>query len=331
MKPIVKKRSKLAWLPIIMMLLTVGFLYWQKQYPYYLIDYIRISQFEPTSDVRNLIYELNLTPKAERIFLASQPEVNEPQEFNQNCQRQEPNVSILGCYTMGRIFIFDVTNEELEGVSQVTAAHELLHAIYERLSDKERESVDSLLQDAYSQVDNTELKNRMDYYARTEPGEANNELHAIIATEVLDISGELEQYYSKYFNNRKQIVDLYRGYNSKFIALYEKAERIKKEVEELEAQLIDRQTQFEADLRSLNASINLFNSRANSNYFTSEYQFNIARNQLLQSVNSLELERVAINAEVARYNQLIEEYNQNASRTQELQSGMDSLASEVKL
>lgn len=331
MEPIVKKRSKLAWLPISLLILIIGFLYWHNQNPYYLIDYLKSAQFVPTSDVNDLVFELDLSDKAQRIFLASQPEINQSREFNQNCQRHEPNVSILGCYNGDRIFIYDVANQELNGVTQVTAAHELLHAVYKRLPIEERNNIDSLLQESYSQVENAELKNRMDYYARAEPGEANNELHAIIATEVSDISAGLEQYYSKYFNDRQKIVELYRGYNSKFIALYEEAERIKVQVEEMEAQLVNRQAQFETDFAYLNTSIEQFNERANSGYFTSEYQFSVARNQLLSKVRSLESERLAINNEVVRYNQLIEEYNQNASRTQELQSGMDSLASEVKL
>ncbi len=47
--------------------------------------------------------------------------------------------AILGCYNPSSrdIYIYNVTNSELDGVKEVTAAHEMLHAAWERLSESE--------------------------------------------------------------------------------------------------------------------------------------------------------------------------------------------------
>ena len=56
---------------------------------------------------------------------------------------------MLGCYHSNQdgIFLYNVQDARLAGVQQVTAAHEMLHAAYDRLSTKDKNYVDGLLMD----------------------------------------------------------------------------------------------------------------------------------------------------------------------------------------
>src|SRR5690606_38163618 len=115
-------------------------------------------------------------------FRATHPEIASADEFNQDCPRQEANSPILGCYSTGHIYIYDITNDALDGIEEVTAAHELLHAIWDRMSANDQQRIGGLLRSTYATISNKELKERMDYYQRNEPGQFENELHSIIGT-----------------------------------------------------------------------------------------------------------------------------------------------------
>ncbi len=77
--------------------------------------------------------------------------------------------AILGCYVTQRIYIYDVKDAKLDGIREVTAAHEMLHAAYERMSSSEQTKVNALLEVEYEKLRNDkDLAERMAFYARTE-------------------------------------------------------------------------------------------------------------------------------------------------------------------
>ena len=66
-----------------------------------------------------------------------------------NCDTEERTTAILGCYYQRHIYLFDINNKELDGTLDVTAAHEMLHAAYDRLNFFERSYVDGLINAEY--------------------------------------------------------------------------------------------------------------------------------------------------------------------------------------
>ena len=111
---------------------------------------------------------------------------------------------------MKTIALFDVTDPRLDGIEEVVASHEMLHAAWDRMSQGEKDRLTPLLDAAYAeQANNKDLVERMAFYARTEPGEETNELHSILGTEVAHLSPALEKYYSQYFSNRQALVALH--------------------------------------------------------------------------------------------------------------------------
>ncbi len=73
----------------------------------------------------------------EKLFYVHDPQLLSSQAFNEQCPAAEKSI-VLGCYDGVGIYIFDVQDERLAGVEEVTAAHEMLHAAYDRLSPSRR-------------------------------------------------------------------------------------------------------------------------------------------------------------------------------------------------
>ena len=165
------------------------------------VDYASVYDFTPDQEVKALVTDSGMSEKGKFHFYSSYPKITDAEEFNSVCQRQERSSPILGCYVpkTNRIFIYNVDNQDLKGIKEVTAAHEMLHVAYSRLSQRERDWLEPRLEAAYSRLANDKLRTRVDYYAKAEPGEKLNELHSILPTEYADLGQELNDYYAKYF------------------------------------------------------------------------------------------------------------------------------------
>ena len=104
---------------------------------YSIYDWERLHDYRAPQSIASLADQTSMTSRARNIFYTTYPQINDKTTFNTNCKVTEQTI-VLGCYTTGSIFIFDVKNVELHGVQQVTAAHEMLHAVYVRLSPSEK-------------------------------------------------------------------------------------------------------------------------------------------------------------------------------------------------
>ncbi|MCA9324552.1 hypothetical protein KDA23_00580, partial [Candidatus Saccharibacteria bacterium] len=185
-----------------------------------ILDYIDFATYKPDGVMSAIVQRAGLNNTGKFIFYATQPEIEEGAQFNKKCARLEEGTAVLGCYMSDKIYIYNVKDSRLDGIKEVTAAHEMLHAVYQRMSDAERKKVNDLVEAEYAKLSaNPRFADRMAFYARTEPGERDNELHSIIGTEVSGINPELEIHYAKYFVDRSRILDLFNGYNSVFVEI----------------------------------------------------------------------------------------------------------------
>lgn len=303
-------------------LAVAAFLITNKQY---VIDQITVWNYKPTSEITALVDRAGMNSNGRFIYYASQPKIDGTQDFNTECKRVENITSILGCYSDDKIYIYDVKDPQLDGIREVTAAHETLHAIYVRLSDSERGRVDSLLEAEYKKLEtNEDFKQRIAFYAKTEPGQRDNELHSMIGTEVADISADLENYYDKYFSDRKKVVDLNNKYISVFQGFEARATDLSNQLMALEKKIQSNIASYNSSIVTLNNDIGAFNKRANSGGFVSQSQFYSERSVLISRSSELELLRNSINADIEAYNALLNEYNSIASQTEKLYNSIDS-------
>lgn len=291
-------------------------------------DYYRAELlYDPTTEIAQLAETTTMTQKGKLYFYASEPVLEKTSQFNEECQRQEEGSSILGCYKAGKIFIYDVPDERLNGIEEVTAAHEMLHAAYERLGKAERAKVDSMVETEYQRLQSAEggqLKERMQYYARTEPGERANELHSILATEVDSLSDELEVYFKRYFTNRKAIVKLHASYNDKFEELHANSTQLKTQLDTLSKEIDALTTSYNDAMLVLNNDITRFNDRASNGGFASQAEFQMVRTALVGRVDEGQRQREEIDAKANEYEQKRQAYNATVDESNSLTRSLDS-------
>lgn len=313
-------------IPVLIMaaLSVIAILYGHRIY-----DFFAAKAFTPSAEIAQIHDDLNLTSEGSNILYASQPKIEAGAAFNQSCMSSERTAAILGCYYMRRVYVYDVTNKELEGAEEVTMAHEMLHAAYERLNYLDRHEVDKLLQEEYAKKkDEPRLKDLMAYYERTEPEALINELHSILGTVVSDLSPQLESYYARYFNDRQHVVKVNNTYYAVFAEVESRAKALSEKTTALSAEIARDKDSYMAELERLKADIDGFKQRATTGYYTSNSALQAATRGLNARVSALEANRLAINAKVDDLNRLIEEQNALNVRAKELNSNINGISND---
>ena len=288
-------------------------------------DTVLYYQFEPSATVASFASDAGMSEHGTFLFYASHPEVLGADDFNKQCGKSEHSTAILGCYNGRTIYIYDVTNARLTGIRSTTAAHEMLHAAYRRLSDSEKTKVNALLEAEYSMLKESDtLVSRMAYYERAQPGERGNELHSIIGTEVEVVSEELEAYYAKYLSDRSKVVAQHVQYRTVFEDLSTKSEALAAQIDQLGVSIQAQKAEYTNGSSVLRGDIANFNARANQGDFTDQAAFNRERQVLVNRSSALDDLRSKINQSVEEYNKLVAELNAIALETDTLNRSMDS-------
>lgn len=281
--------------------------------------------YNPTPAIAELTDRVSFTPEGKRIFYATQPELSPAGDFNQDCPRQEPMSPIIGCYTSDdRVYIFDITNRDLDGIEEVTTAHEMLHAAWMRLSNAEREDLGKELDAFYETMTDAALEERIAYYHRAQPGEIQNELHSILGTEVRELTPKLEAHYARYFEDRGKVVDYHDQYNELYQGLLTQTNALHAQMETLAEKIIVSRNAQETNVEVLSRDIDSFNDRASSGEFDSMSAFYTERAMLVRRTDALEQERLRINKDIETYRQLQDSYATLASKIEILNKSLDS-------
>lgn len=294
---------------LLVVLAATAFAWTRKQDIY---DWVRLRNYDPPQRIEQLAFDTTMTNPARRLFYVYHPQLNGREEFNQNCKGFGEHTIVLGCYVSNYgIFLFDVDDERLEGVEQVTAAHELLHAAYDRLSMAERERVDQMVGDAFAKVTDERIQRSIDNYRSRDPSVVPNELHSILATEVRNLPPELEDYYERYFTNRLAIV----AYSEKYESVLTKR---RNQVASLELQISGLRgeiEQLEQTLAIERDELQRTRGSVTTNEQASAYNARVAAyNDNIRLLNSL----------ISRHNSLISDYREIALEAQELYQSLDS-------
>lgn len=318
--------SSLIGVGIVAVLTTGGA--WVAMHPQPLIDQVTVWQFEPDAAVASHVDRLQLTDHGRFLYYASRPSVSSGEKFSSDCPKDddEQAFGILGCYLHAdkTIVVFDVVDERLDGTEEVVAAHEMLHAAWDRMGDDEKERLSALLDVEYERlINDSRFSERMAFYARNEPGQRANELHSIIGTEVTGISAELEEHYAQYFIDRAVVTDLHSASNAVFVQLQEQADSIVSEMESLRLTTESDYKAYTSGYEQLNTDIATFNKRAESGFFTSPAAFDRARGRLLERGVELDAMFDSITQRAAEYERLSAELQSINATSAELQRGLN--------
>lgn len=282
-----------------------------------------VAWSEPVSDrVAEIAQATGMTREGELVYRASRPAVEDQDVFTEHCSLE--GGAVLGCYAAGTIYVYDVTDERLAGTVEVTAAHEMLHAAYERLSDAERDDVDALVADYIAGIpEDDPIYQDLALYA---PGQLADEWHSRLGTEFADLPEALERHYARWFDDRSKVLELHVQANAAFQAIQEQIDALVAEVDALGPALDARIAAYDSASAQYGADVSSFNTRAENGSFSSQEQFDRERAVLVARGQQLDAEVAAINEQVAYYNGLIEQLTALDADYAELYSALDPTA-----
>ncbi|HEX6258725.1 MAG TPA: hypothetical protein VFZ48_04555 [Candidatus Saccharimonadales bacterium] len=296
----------------------------------WIIDQATVWQFQPSEELVSLSKNARMSEAGRFTFYASQPRLSDREEFNTKCTHTESGTVVLGCYVGQRIFIYDITDKRLEGIREVTAAHELLHAAYERLSATDREYVVSLLHTESKKAMGPAFQKRLDAYKGVSEEDRNNELHSIFATEASSLSPELEGYYARYFTDRKAVVGLFKKYESVITDLQASQEALVKSLDSLADNINSGVKRYNQDSRQLANDISAFNARAaQRNGFAASTEFNAARSELIIRQQELSSRYAALQRQIQQYQAKKQQLDALQLQADSLRRSLDSTLAPV--
>ena len=306
---------------LVVWLLAVGLLLVNRQS---LIDWWRLRGYTPPSSVVSLANEDTMAPYTRHLFYLNRPQLLPTvTSFRVHCP-ENLNTIVLGCYHPDQdgIFIYNVADPTLAGVQQVTAAHEVLHAVYARLSTQARTNLDTELTDYYQHGLNDSLvKAEVKLYQQTEPNDVMDEMSCTFGTEVANLPPNLEAYYRQYFSNRTVIVAYEQKYETAFSAREAQIKQYDSQLSQMKSQISSLQSQLTAAHANLNTQLaNLASLRSSGN--VAAYNAGVPTyNSLIDSYNA---NVQMISKLVSQYNQLVATRNQLAGQLTTLAAALDT-------
>ena len=288
-------------------------------------DWSKLIQYEAPPQVAKLATTTTMTDNARRLFYLNQPTIESRKSALNLCKSTEHTV-VLGCYVPNKgIFLQEVSDPRLQGVMEVTAAHEMLHAAYQRMSLLEQTQLNKQLQSALAQLQNSRIVQLIETYRAQDPSSVDNELHSIVGTEVQNLSPGLEDHYDKYFTDRTAIVALSERYEGVFTKLRQKANQISQQLvtrksvlEQLNAQVKSEAENIESARSSLQSAIST-NTQADYNSRV------VSFNDRVQTYNQLV---ARLKEQTATYNQMVNDHNSLALEEKSLVESLQNKTSQ---
>ena len=313
-----KKLSFIKWLLLAGILAVVVTLVLNRDKVY---DYYRGLTYKPSSEMVEIRDSLGLTTEGEFVFNASQPVLSERDEFNASCRPNDAETAILGCYVMDNIYVYNIEDEQLKGIKELTAAHELLHAVFERMNDSEKDALKGDLQTVLRENGEI-LQEDLSIYPVEEQFE---ELYVRAGTEVKNLPDNLEKHYAKVFKDQDKVVSFYDSYIAVFRRLKAELKALESELDELNSRIDSMTLEYETRARQYSTDVDQFNACADTaGCFGSQWEFNTRRNVLVNEQVALDTMYDEISSLVDEYNNKVEVYNNDVIETNRLNDKINS-------
>ena len=215
------------------------------------LDWLNVKPQASSPDIERLATATAMTRSAQRLFYRQDPTIEQRREFLSTCSKVPVKGVMMGCYSrrgsVGKIAIQVVTEPRLQGMMEVTAAHEMLHAAYDKFEKFERDRLTPLLESAVTRVKDERLLKVLNQYKADDRERYINELHSHLGTEISNLGEpELEKHYEKYFTDRQQTVSFAVKAGSTLRVIDKQAEKLKPEIDRLEIDLKARRAELDS-------------------------------------------------------------------------------------
>jgi hypothetical protein len=281
-------------------------------------DYFALRNYTAPSAVAQLSSDDQFTSYANKVFLVNHPQIDTKAAFSKVCPAGTEQTVVLGCYHSNQagIYLLGVSDPTLKGIEQVTAAHETLHAIYDRLSTSKRNQVDGWLLSYYNHgLTDPTIRTQIADYKKSEPNDWVNEMHSLFGTEVPNLPAQLENYYSQYFKNRKVITNDYQTYQAAFTTRENQITIDDGELNIFSTQINKDNTQLDGELSTIQSTQKSLQADQSSNQIAQYNQGVPGYNQLVNQYNTLV---AAAQSLINQYNAIVATRNSIALEEQQL-------------
>jgi hypothetical protein len=308
-----RKRTQITILAIVLAL--VGFIGLRHQA---IIDWWLLRGYTAPATVAEIGTQDTMTDKARHLFYVNHPVVAAGKSFTSHCPAGGEKTVVLGCYVGNDagIYIYKVSDARLDGVEQVTAAHEMLHAAYRRLSTSERNKVDAMLTDYYEHdLTDQRIKDTIAAYKKSEPNDVVNEMHSVFGTEVAQLPTPLETYYKQYFTNRATVTGYTASYQAEFTDRQNKVAHYDAQLKDLKQQIDTNQATLEHQKAALTTEGNKLQAERSSGQIAQYNSGVIGYNQHVAAYNNL---LDATKGQIDQYNTIVDARNAVALEEQQL-------------
>jgi hypothetical protein len=315
-------KSKLSTLIVLLVLIGAVVLVNANQNR--IFDYFRLRGYVAPSTIAQLATQDTMNPYTRHLFYLNKPQLlPDVTSFRKDCPENQDTI-VLGCYHPDQdgIYIYNVQDSALAGVQQVTAAHEVLHSVYARLSTHDRTQLDNELMDYYQHdLTDARVKAEVKIYQDTEPHDVMDEMSCTYGTEVASLPPALEAYYKKYFTNRAVIVAYEQQYETQFTQREATIAADDTQLSNLKNMIDSQQSALSSQLAQITAQRAKINGYLTDNdvadYNADVPAFNAQITSYNNTVSSLQ-------AEVASYNQQVVARNLIAGQLTVLDKALDT-------
>ena len=168
-------------------------------------DRFRLINYKPSSEIEKLADSAGMKQRGRRLFYVYNPEFSSQAKLDYACGKA---TKPIGCISGTKILIKRPQSKSDNSEATVTAAHEMLHVAYSRLSRKDRAEIDELIKSEIVNLD-TFIQNDIEEYSGSGDEVIADESHAIIGSQASNLAPELEKHYTQYFSNRQKTVSAY--------------------------------------------------------------------------------------------------------------------------
>lgn len=316
-----KRFRFLVRIPLLIVLILAISLAWHHQA---VQDWIKLYNYQPPPNVTHLATDIALTGEGRHLLYVNHPAIEDRAAFNASCSSHGEQTIVLGCYHSvdQGIFIFNITNSQLNGIDQVTTAHEMLHAAYDRLSSSTRAVIDSALENYYrSDLKDERIRAVIASYKQTEPNDVINEMHSVFGTEVANLPPNLESYYKQYFTDRAKVVTYANAYQAEFTSRQNQVTADDQQLTTMKQQIADTTVALDNQQANISTSRTKLDGEKNSGNIAAYNADVPGYNAKITSYNNL---IVSTKALIADYNQLVATRNQLALQITDLAHSIDS-------
>lgn len=322
----IEKHHWFGWVCLVLLLVVAALIILNREWIY---DFYRGITYQPSSDMVRIRSDLALTNQGEFLFNASQPELNKAEEFNNYCRGDVSETAVLGCYRNNNIYIYNITDARLDGIRELTSAHELLHAKWARMNDDEKKALAEPLTRVF-EANQEFLGDEINQY---DTSEKHEELYVRAGTEVADLPEVLEKHYAEVFKDQDKVVSYYNKYINVFRSLEKEMNDLKTEMGAISTEINEKTAEYSNRVEQLNVSINSFNSCANTaGCFATNTEFYMRRAELVAEQGVLDAMYAEISGLIDSYNTKVEMYNADVLKSENLNTIINSATkpSEIK-